>query len=132
MADYLRAGGLILRSTSQGGFEILRVITDHKGILIASGEVHKAPVPTLHIHKLPPEERLLDMGETASVRLVLERWSDAHTSNYELRAAGTETGIEVLLSGHHRYRCFWWRADVTLVDGEVAIRGPVLAPDCDS
>ena len=132
MEDYLRAGSLVLRSTSQGCFEILQLVTDHKGILIACGEVLRAPFPTLHINKLQPEERWLDMDGTAIDRVVLQRWSDALPTNYELRAAGTENGIEILLLGHQRYRCFWWRADFTLVNGEVLIHGPVLAPDCDS
>jgi|SRR5579871_362709 len=132
MEDYLRVGSLVLRSTSQSCFEILQCDTDQKSILIANGEVLRDPFPTLHINKLQPQESVLDMGAAAGDRMLLHRWSDAHHTHYELRAAGTENGIEILLSGHQQRRCFWWRADVTLVHGEVCIRGPVLAPDCDS
>ena len=132
MENYLRAGSLVLRSTSQSSFEILQLVTDHKGILIACGEVLRDPFPTLHINKLQPQESVLDLGAMASDRLVLHRLRDTPPTDYELRAANTENGMEILLSGHQRYRCFWWRADVTLVNGEVLIRGPVLATDCDS
>jgi hypothetical protein len=64
--------------------------------------------------------------------MVLHRCSEADPTDYELRAAGTDDGIEILLSGHHGYRCFWWRADITLENGEVIVRGPVLASDNDS
>ena len=132
MEDYLRAGSLVLRKTSQDSFEILELVSDDTGILIASGEVLRDPFPTLQVNKLQPEERLLDLGATTSERMVLHRWSDAQPLDYELRAAGTKNGIEILLSGHQRFRCFWWRVDFMPVDGKVLIRGPVLATDCDS
>lgn len=132
MEDYLRAGSLVLRSISHGRFDILQLVTDHKGILIASGEVHRAPFPTLELHRLPPQERLLDMETTAAGSMVLHTWNDTLTTHYELRATGTENEIVIILSGHRRNRCFWWRVDITLVHGEVHIRGPVLAADCDS
>ena len=70
MEDCLRAGNLVLRNTSQGCFEILRLVADNN--------------------------------------------------------------IAIFLTGHKRFRCFWWRADFTLVDNEAIIRGPFLAADCDS
>jgi hypothetical protein len=132
MKDYLQAGRLVLKSTSQGCFEVLRLDTDHTGILVATGEVHKRPIPTLHIETPSPQERSLDVGTNAVDRMVLHTENGALPTDYELRAAGTEDGIEVVLSGHHRYRCFWWRVDFTVVNDEVRVSGPILAPDCDS
>lgn len=132
MGDYLRAGSLALRSTSHGGFEILQLDTDRKGILIASGEVHRTSFPTLHVDKLAPQERLLTAGTTTLDKAVLQTWPDSHHTHYELRAEGAEDRIAIFLTGHKRFRCFWWRVDFTLLEGEVAIRGPFLAADCDS
>ncbi|MCW3096496.1 MAG: hypothetical protein JWL77_2114 [Chthonomonadaceae bacterium] len=132
MKDYLRAGRLALRSASQGCFEILRLDTNHTGILVATGEVHKLPIPTLHIETPPPQERSLDIGAIAIDQMVLHTENGALPTDYELRAVCTEAGIEVVLSGHHRYRCFWWRVDFTVENDEVRVRGPILAPDCDS
>lgn len=132
MADYLRGGDLVLKNTSQGSFEVLKIQDAHKGVLIASGEVLTSPYPTLHINRQEPRERMLDMRAASVNRMVLHRCNRADPTDYELSAASTQNGIEIRLSGHHGYRCLWWRADFTIDNGKVLIRGPILATDSDS
>lgn len=127
MDDYLRMGSLVLRRTSQGGFEILPRVADPQGLRMACGHVETADFPTLPIRPLPPQERSLDMSAPPRDRRGLARGSEALPTDSVLRAAAPENRMEILLSGHPRSRCFWWRAQITRVQGEIRVPGPVIS-----
>ncbi len=135
----LRFGRLVVRHVDDDVFEIVRLVGGDQGVTVARVEVDETGMPALRITALEPRERVLDPHKTASVhRAVLASRRDESHNRFQLTASEFEDGVEIVLSGdhrypapRHRYRVFSWRAECRLAGDEVVVHGPFLSDDPD-
>ncbi|HLJ49986.1 MAG TPA: hypothetical protein VKU01_28425 [Bryobacteraceae bacterium] len=135
----LRFGRLILRHAEDDVFEIVRLVEGNTGVTMARIEVEEKGMPALRITPTEPGERVLDPHTTASVhRAVLASRRDESHNRFQLTAAEFDDGVELVLSGDHRYpapghryRVFSWRAECRLAGDEIVVHGPFLSDDPD-
>jgi hypothetical protein len=131
--ECLKFGKFALRSAPHGAFEILEVVSPHKGRAIARVEIENDEAPSLKVVRLEPHEHLLPARSTATVDTVtLASWKDEHPTDFELNATSREDGLDLVLSGHRHYRLFWWRVQFEISGNEVLIHGPFLADNPSS
>lgn len=131
--ECLKFGKLAVRSAPHGAFEVLQVVSPHKGRSVARIEVERDDSPSLKVIRVEPHERLIPSRSTANVDSVtLTSWKDEHPTDFELTASGKEDGLDLVLSGHRHYHLFWWRVQFEIVDEEVVIHGPFLADNPSS
>ncbi len=132
MHKHVRVGTLLVRSGSQGGFEIIHLADDGTANRVAVGKVQQTDFPALDIASHEPQECIIHPSAVHVDELMLETWRASHPADYTLRATRREDGIRILLTGHRRFQCFWWHADISMEEGKVRIDRPVLASDPDS
>jgi|SRR5579872_2041402 len=128
--ECLKFGELGVRSAPSGAFEVIRFGDEGGATAVARIEVDRCGHPALKITRLDPEPRSLNPWAMATVeKAVLESWRDEQPTDCRLTAAHKEAAVELVLSGHCGYRLFWWRAEIAIAGGAIAVRGPFLAND---
>ncbi len=128
--DCVTFGDLALTGASGGAFEVLRLSGAGAAKPVARIEVEPAHIRKLTVTRLHEGERLIDPRATAGVdKVVLETWRDDAPSHYELWAARTADGLEIVLSGDCRHRLVRWSTQFSIRGEEVVVHGPFLAND---
>lgn len=128
--NILKFGSLGVKSAPYDAFEVIHFKPGTNGQTVARIEVEKSDHPQLKISTHTPRELQGNPGSLATVESApLGNWSDEASTHFTLTVSGSQDSIEFVLSGRRNHHNFWWRSQLKIVNGEVVLRGPVLAND---
>ena len=128
MAGAARFGSIVIQAGTRGAFEVIRRLSPKAGTLIASFEIELAHMPKLKLRRMRAQKRAVarSMARTGD-RVLLAR-----IEGCELTAQGADDDVEIILTGDWGHRLVHWRAEFTVIDGEVVVHGPFLSGDLHS
>ncbi len=135
-----RFGDLMLERTSGDVFELIRLSGGETGAAMARIGVEQREYPELTVSLLDQSARTIKAKpRQSSGRVVLADCREGAPHCFHLTAEPEGDHLTLILSADsriasrdHRLRLFWWRAEFSLNNDQLIVRGPHLRDDPSS